>query len=286
LYPSFFFTAVKRIIAYSVLFFVFLFVERQISVYITLPWNFLFRFCLMFLMVLSFCHWRKPGGREVLIAFLFGTAILDEAIRFLEDYDLALRSYPDLLIEIIAALNAWLLYRHRSWVVNLASLVLLIAAIRIWGSGFIHYVAYGNASARVSIPVSDWSVIDEQGDTLRTSDYTGKLVLFDIWNTACASCFARFPMLEHIYEQHKNDTGIVIQALNVPIDRDTAGMAVHVIRKRGYTFPVTIAPPDLETILNIDAYPLVLVVKDNTIVFRGEIEELEAFLAERKNTTP
>jgi thiol-disulfide isomerase/thioredoxin len=274
----------KRIAEYSFLFFVFLILARQISTWVLPPWNFLLRFCLVFILVLGFCRIRKPTGRELVVALLLGMVVPDIVIRLLEEPSLAVRTMPDLLIELLAVANAWILYRHKQWVLNLLSVGTLVFAIVAWGSEWLHYVNFGNRVAAVNTPIAGWAMVEQDGDTLRSSDYRDRIVVFDIWNTGCVSCLNRFPKLEVIFQRYKDDPGIFIQALNIPLDRDTNGMAFEMVRRRGFNFPVVVAAADLETILNIDAYPLVLVTRNNNIIFRGKIEELEQFLEHYKKT--
>jgi peroxiredoxin len=52
----------------------------------------------------------------------------------------------------------------------------------------------------------DFTITDLQGDTLRLSDYQGKVVILDIWDTWCPPCRKGIPDFIEFYKkyQHKN----------------------------------------------------------------------------------
>lgn len=94
---------IPKIAAYALLFFLFLFTERQIATAIESPYNFLFRFLATYLWIYLFCHFRKPSGKVLLMLFFFGISLPDVVIRFIEHPVSAQRTMPDQLLELIPA---------------------------------------------------------------------------------------------------------------------------------------------------------------------------------------
>jgi len=269
----------KKIVLYSLLFFLFLFVERQVSSYIAVPYNFLFRFAVTYAFVLGFCLVRKPTGRQLFLIFLFGFTLPDIALRLIDGMTDAMRTLPDQVLEIVPAVCAYYWCKSRRILPTIVASGLLVIALVFFSAKWMQYASYGNFTGAVHMPVSGWKVYDKQSDTLQARDYGNKVIVFDVWNTGCVSCFNRFPILQGLYEKYRNDPRVSIQALNIPLERDTAGMAFSVVEKKHFTFPVVVSANGLDSLFHIDAYPLVLVLHNDEIVFRGKIEEVETAIA-------
>lgn len=270
----------KSRIFFLLLFFLFLLAERQASGFFIKPYNYLFRFVVMYVFILCFCYSYKPGGRKLVLLFFLGFMLPDIIIRLLEDAKYALRSFPDLLSEIVPAFSAYSLYKYKRYWPGIAGGILLLVFILFFNPYWMQYLRFGDFHSSVSIPVTgDWTVYDENGDAIHAVEYKHKVVLLDIWSTSCGACFVRFPQLEALYTKYKDDPRLVVQAVNMPLKRDTAGMAFAMIRKRGFTFPVVIAAADFDSVFHVDAYPLVLILRNDTILFRGAIEQVESALS-------
>jgi len=52
------------------------------------------------------------------------------------------------------------------------------------------------------------------GDPIDTSHYLGKIVLIEFWSTNCGPCISELPMLQKVYDRHKN-----IEIIGVSRDR-------------------------------------------------------------------
>lgn len=69
----------------------------------------------------------------------------------------------------------------------------------------------------------DFELIDENGETVRLSDYRGKVVLLNIWATWCPPCREEVPALVRLQEEYGADG---LQIIGVSIDENGAGEAV------------------------------------------------------------
>jgi peroxiredoxin len=56
----------------------------------------------------------------------------------------------------------------------------------------------------------DFSLKDLEGNTVKLSDYAGKVVVLDFWATWCHACKEAAPVLESIYRKHKDDDFILL----------------------------------------------------------------------------
>ncbi|MDO8746787.1 MAG: TlpA disulfide reductase family protein [Thermodesulfovibrionales bacterium] len=105
---------------------------------------------------------------------------------------------------------------------------------------------------------------DVNGNTVKLSDYKGKVVLIEFWATWCPPCRELTPVLNKIYEKYK-DKGFVILALT-PEDRDTVR---GYIKEQKVKYPVVIATRETIKQYGIIGIPMsFLVDKEGTIASR------------------
>jgi cytochrome c biogenesis protein CcmG, thiol:disulfide interchange protein DsbE len=77
---------------------------------------------------------------------------------------------------------------------------------------------------------------DSKGNSVALSQYQGKVTLLNFWATWCAPCVAELPLLQTIYDTHK-DKGFQIVAIAV----DDTPEAVQKMKDTvGLTFPIII----------------------------------------------
>lgn len=88
-------------------------------------------------------------------------------------------------------------------------------------------------------PAPDFSLQTFDGQTIRLSDYRGKVVMVNIWASWCLPCREEAPVLQAAYEEWADD-GLVIIGVNWV---DTEDKAREFIEEFGLTYP---NGPDLE----------------------------------------
>lgn len=64
-------------------------------------------------------------------------------------------------------------------------------------------------SAEPTFEVSDFTLQDLNGKTVRLSDFRGKIVLLNFWTTWCTACNAEFPILNDLQKKHASDLVIL-----------------------------------------------------------------------------
>jgi len=87
----------------------------------------------------------------------------------------------------------------------------------------------------------DFTPKDVNGNTVRLSDYKGKVVLIEFWATWCGPCRELTPVLNKIYEKYK-DKGFVVLALTPEENTNTVK---SYIKENNVTYPVLIT--DIKT---------------------------------------
>jgi peroxiredoxin len=129
---------------------------------------------------------------------------------------------------------------------------------------------------------ADFALGDLDGNTVRLSDYKGKVVLLNFWATWCSPCASEQPHLEKLYRSYK-DRGFVVLAVSMD-GPETIAEVAPLVRSRGLTFPVLL---DTETRVTGSmnprrAAPFTLVIgRDGTIAWQkasfanGDADEVE-----------
>ncbi|MFH0900917.1 MAG: TlpA disulfide reductase family protein [Pseudomonadota bacterium] len=83
---------------------------------------------------------------------------------------------------------------------------------------------------------SDFALKDVEGQTVRLSDFQGKVVLVNFWATWCVPCAGELPHLQRLYDSYR-DHGLVVLGISMDDPRTVANVAPQV-RRYGLTFPV------------------------------------------------
>lgn len=92
-------------------------------------------------------------------------------------------------------------------------------------------------STGVGAQATDFTLRDLEGRQVQLSDYLGKnVVLINFWATWCLPCQAELPLLQQIYDKHK-DKGLVILAVSMDGPETVAQVPGHA-QRYGLSFPV------------------------------------------------
>lgn len=87
---------------------------------------------------------------------------------------------------------------------------------------------------------TDIELID--GRVLKAAELKANAVVAQIWASWCPFCGAQNPHVQKLYDQNK---GRGLRVVAFSIDRDVQA-ARDYVAKRGYTFPVAMATPELD----------------------------------------
>lgn len=98
-----------------------------------------------------------------------------------------------------------------------------------------------------------------------------KVIVLDFWTTSCAVCFKKFPEYEELYLKYKDDANIEFYSVNVPLKRDSFPETIKLVNKLGYKYSTIYAASrdETEEKLNIEAYPDFIIVKNDSIRYKG-----------------
>ena len=110
----------------------------------------------------------------------------------------------------------------------------------------------------------EFSLKDSDGNQVKLSDYSGKLVLLDFWYAACKPCIKASFHLEELQNKYAN-RGLVVLGMNT---MDKADKIRKHNKKHNITYNSVLCPRDLKTSYKIVSYPSFYLVDTNgKIVF-------------------
>lgn len=97
----------------------------------------------------------------------------------------------------------------------------------------------------MDILMEDFEAVDLNGNSVKLSDYKGKIIFLNFWATWCPPCQEEMPYMQEVYNEYK-DQDVVILAVNSTTVELRGGddsaeaekRAKAFIKDKGYTFPV------------------------------------------------
>jgi thiol-disulfide isomerase/thioredoxin len=122
--------------------------------------------------------------------------------------------------------------------------------------------------------------LSPEGQTVRLSDYRGKIVLLNLWATWCPPCRREMPDLDALHRKYR-DSGMVVLALS---DEDRTTVHAY-LQKHDFQFIVGTYQGGLETISAVNTRPSsILIGKEGQVLdmvvgarglgfFEGWVEE-------------
>lgn len=108
--------------------------------------------------------------------------------------------------------------------------------------------------------------LDFDGNEIHISDFFGKTVLIDFWETWCAPCIASMPTLERLMQEYPDD--FVVLATS-PLWTDTEDVVRRFINSNDYSFYFVHAN-DLASKLNIRGIPYKVYVAPDGSFYKDE----------------
>ncbi len=103
----------------------------------------------------------------------------------------------------------------------------------------------------------NFKLTDADGNTVKLSNYRGKVVLLNFWATWCAPCKAEVPWFVDLQKEYADD----LVVLGVSFDEDGWTSVKPFIEERNVNYPVMLAGPDLpEQYRKIESLPATLMI--------------------------
>lgn len=140
-----------------------------------------------------------------------------------------------------------------------------------------------NARDNMKAPEMKFNYLESE---IRLDTIKNTIIVLDFWTTNCGVCFKKFPDFEKSYLNYKNNPDVIFYTVNIPVKRDTLGLANKMIGKYNYQFPKLFATSDtIPKQLGFNKYPHNIILKNGKIRFNGSfsINDKDIFLYKLEN---
>lgn len=126
-----------------------------------------------------------------------------------------------------------------------------------------------------SVAAIDFTLLDQNGNTVSLSDFEGKVIFLNFWATWCSPCVSEMPDIQLLYENYGyNEEDVVILGVALPNDEysyTNEGSSAYVaefLGENGYTYPTIMdINGELTASYGISAYPTTFMINANGDVY-------------------
>ena len=94
----------------------------------------------------------------------------------------------------------------------------------------------GEGGEREPTAAPDFTVLNEEGEEVKLSDYFGRPIVLNFWATWCYYCKEEMPDFDKAYKEHPEVQFLMVNATDGV--RETIDIAKKYIEDQGYEFPV------------------------------------------------
>lgn len=102
----------------------------------------------------------------------------------------------------------------------------------------------------------DFTAQDQYGNTIKISDYQGKVVFLNFWATWCPPCQSELPQIQTLYDKYKDNSQVrVLTVINLAAEEGGKAEVLTYLNEHQYTFPVLFDEGNISNYFNISAYP-------------------------------
>ena len=115
-------------------------------------------------------------------------------------------------------------------------------------------ITYDGAD-RKRIPNLSGDDLMNQGKTISLADFTGKVVVLNVWGQWCPPCRTEAPEMEKLYVQNQ---AAGVQVLGLDVRDPDRSAPQDFVRDRGLTYPSIYDPPG-RALLQLAGYPVTVV---------------------------
>lgn len=127
--------------------------------------------------------------------------------------------------------------------------ILLITAV------FLSFISFSCAEK-----ATEFTLFNTDGDTVKLSDYKGKVVFLDFWASWCPPCRMSIPAIKSLHEKMQDKSDVVILGLNVGEGADTVK---SFLEKEGIEYTVLYADNAVSKKYKISGIPAFFIIDKN-----------------------
>lgn len=230
--------------------------------------------------------WEKEFGPYFLAFNLFTCIPL-----FVFLYDFWLNDTVSIIAwtsEVMALSGGWmaLLFAHSKKAVFRTAIIVAaftLSFLVVYHYKYIHYFNnFGTFRYVRNIPVNPslYTLSDEDGALMHFEK--DKIYIIDFWYTDCGVCYQEFPQFDERAKRNTNPD-IKYVSINWPYKTDSENLAFEVLKRYNYSFTQWIGSSNIDTAFGLTFYPTTIAFRNDTILYKGDLERLDDFLNTLEN---
>jgi peroxiredoxin len=124
----------------------------------------------------------------------------------------------------------------------------------------------------------DFTLQNEQAQTLQLAQFRGKPVLLNFFNSTCPWCQTEMPRLAQIYRRLNDDKEVDVAILGIVVGQDTPHSAAQFAAEKQLDFPIAVdAEGTVRSAYQLERVPTLVLVDGQGIVqrvYEGASEQL------------
>lgn len=208
------------------------------------------------------------------------------------NWESTLVSFLEWIIHLIGIIAGYTCYRlKKRYIAYIFSVLIISGAYVLSTTGYqswLFYLNYHTFSGKISekqlSPKSYFQ--NSEGKDMEWNDFHKELIVLDFWNKGCGYCYEAFPDVQKLHDAHiKTNVGVYAVYVGSKRRNENYSTGDSILKSRGYNFPALFLCEDSPILkeLEIAVYPTVIVInKDQELVFRGNIEKAGRFVDQYK----
>lgn len=114
-------------------------------------------------------------------------------------------------------------------------------------------------------------------DTIRLSDYKGKVILLDFWYMSCYPCVKALPHLEELHQTYKNH-GLEVIGVNSPDNPKRLDQLSGFLLQEGITYPTVIGDYSVDNAYKVKLYPTLYLIDQQGRIAYSQLGFSESML--------
>lgn len=206
---------------------------------------------------------------KVVSVILLGRILLELPIRVINPKGTLISLMVTITVMLSIVLTGIVFYKRKVYVLLLSLLSWGYCAI-IGHDNWQDYVSFGSLPQLKTISYT----VETPTHEIRLDTLQKKCILLDFWTSTCGVCIRQMPEYQEFYNEYKDR--LLVRSLFVRYkDNESISNGIQIINEQGCDFPIWSIDKDHPLLkdLSIERYPVVVIIKDNRIIFKGPLRK-------------
>lgn len=223
-----------------------------------------------------FKWFEKHGFLQNLIIILLGTLIVHLPQRII-NFRSQLVSLPELVCELLGLILGYLFFYlgKTGKIAVLCVTILLSIIIYCRYDKVLDLLNYSNIFYKNTKQINIDSVPYFDSNNIKVNSIlfnSDKYIILNVWATTCGPCIAEFPQIDSFYTLTLNTNNIKLYTACI-LQKEDKKTPFEIAKTKEVNFPIFTIPnwDFVRKEYNMDGVPVTFVLKDNAILFRGNL---------------